>query len=117
MILTIFQQEQLNKLIKKYSKDCEWVISDECIQYKNSMYESVLYGLGSGDTTKHLEEGVGCYTELTYYYDKLCKYFINVYRLTNGNISMIVYKNKGQGIQFTSTIETMVFDKTSRVDK
>lgn len=107
MILSVFQRKKINSIIDKYSKNAEWVICDENTQYKNSEYESVIYGIGTGETKKHLtDETVFNSVELTYYYNKQCQYFVQAYRVIYDNsLTIIVYQNVGTGLNGSKTVE------------
>lgn len=113
MILSINQNRELNKIIDKYSKNAEWVISDENTQYKNTEYESVIYGIGTGETKKHLKDDEVFYdVELTYYYDKQCQYFIQAHKVTyDESLTIVVYKNMGTGLNGSQKVEKIVVGK------
>lgn len=107
MILSIFQNRKLNSIIEKYSRNSEWVICDENTQYKNSEYENTIYGIGTGETKKHLkDETIFSATELTYYYQHQCQYYIQVHRvLSDNSITIIVHQNIGTGLNGSRIIE------------
>lgn len=113
MILTVNQQKKLNEIIEKYSQNAEWVICDENMQYKNSEYESVIYGIGTGDTKKHLkDDSIFNACELTYYYNLQCLYFIKVYRINYDNsLKIAIYKNIGSGLNGSHLVERLDIDK------
>ena len=61
MILTVKQQQILNDRIKmlcENNRDIEWVSQDECMQYKNTEYESLIIGFGKGEFKQHLKATV-----------------------------------------------------------
>ena len=84
MILTVKQQNALNDRIKMLCEEepsIEWVSQDECMQYKNSEYESLLIGFGKGEYIKHLtDSNVYNDIELTNYYSKQILYFMTVFK-------------------------------------
>ena len=87
MILTVKQQNALNDRIKMLCEEepsIEWVSQDECMQYRNSEYESLLIGFGKGKHTKHLQVSE-MYNdiELTNYYSKQILYFMTVFKKGN----------------------------------
>ena len=88
MILTVKQQQVLNDRIKmlcENNRDIEWVSQDECMQYKNTEYESLLIGFGKGEFKQHLKDSnVYNDVELTQYYAKQILYFMTVFRNGNG---------------------------------
>ena len=54
MILTVKQQNALNDRIRMLCEEepsIEWISQDECMQYRNSEYESLLIGFGKGKHT------------------------------------------------------------------
>jgi len=84
MILTVKQQNALNDRIKmlcEQEPSIEWVSQDECMQYRNTEYESLLIGFGKGEYTKHLTDS-NMYNdiELTNYYSKQILYFMTVFK-------------------------------------
>ena len=95
MILTVKQQQILNDRIKmlcENNRDIEWVSQDECMQYKNTEYESLLIGFGKGEFKQHLKDSnVYNDVELTQYYAKQILYFMTVFRNENG-IVISTYK-------------------------
>lgn len=105
MILSIFQRKKINEVIEKYSKNAEWVVCDENAKYKNTDYESLLYGIGTGLTLNHKrDKSVYSDTELAYYYQSQCNYFIQVFR--NGvTLVVTVHKNMGYGLNGSKTVE------------
>ena len=95
MILTVKQQQILNDRIKMLCEEepsIEWVSQDECMQYKNTEYESLLIGFGKGEFKQHLKDSnVHNDVELTQYYAKQILYFMTVFRNENG-IVISTYK-------------------------
>lgn len=105
MILSIFQRKKINEVIEKYSKNAEWVVCDEDIKYKNTEYESMIYGIGTGLTLNHKrDKSVYNDTELAYYYQSQCNYFIQVFR-KGTTLVVTVHKNMGYGLNGSKTVE------------
>ena len=109
MILTVKQRMALNKLIDQIvleNTDIEWISEDENMQYRNSIYENMLIGLGSGTTTKHYTDYNMCNdVEMTYYYQKQLKYFITLFK-TDSKIKVTTYKTNGNtGMNGSSKVD------------
>ena len=109
MIFTFEQRKAINDtilMIKAHCNDIEWIAEDECLQYKNSIYASMIIGLGSGECVKHLEDSnVYNEVELAHYYGKQCKYFVIVDK-NNDKIKIRVYKSNGNGLNGASLVDT-----------
>ena len=107
MIFTFEQRKAINDtilMIKAHCNDIEWITEDECLQYKNSIYASMIIGLGSGKVTKHLEdENMYNEIELAHYYGEQCKYFVIVHK-NNDKIKIRVYKSNGNGLNGATLI-------------
>lgn len=107
MIFTIEQRRKINETIEQIlaqNQDIEWVTEDECLQYKNSEYASLLIGLGSGEHTKHLQDSeMWNAIELGNYYGEQCKLYIIVDTMGE-NIKIRVYKSNGNGLNNSSLI-------------
>ena len=107
MILTIKQKQRINEILNgllAQNPDIEWVTEDECLQYKNSEYASLLIGLGSGKHTKHLQDSeMWNAIELGNYYGEQCKLYIIVDTMGE-NIKIRVYKSNGNGLNNSSLI-------------
>lgn len=107
MIFTIEQRRKINETIEQIlaqNQDIEWITEDECLQYKNSEYASLLIGLGSGEHTKHLQDiEMWNEIELGNYYGEQCKFYIIVDTMDE-NIKIRVYKSNGDGLLGSSLI-------------
>lgn len=109
MIFTFEQRKAINDtilMIKAHCNDIEWITEDECLQYKNSIYASMIIGLGSGECVKHLEDVNMCSEiELAHYYSKQCKYFVMVDKM-GSKIKIRVYKSNNDGLNGASLVIT-----------
>ena len=109
MIYTIEQINAINatiQIILDHCSDIEWVAPSECLQYKNSIYASMIIGLGSGECVKHLEDVNMCNEiELAHYYGKQCKYFVIVDKM-GSKIKIRVYKSNNDGLNGASLVGT-----------
>lgn len=108
MIFTIEQRKAINETIQKIldlCPDIEWITEDECLKYKNSIYASMIIGLGSGECIKHLkDDNMYNEIELAYYYGKQCRYFVLVDKM-DSKIKIRVYKSNNDGLNGASLVD------------
>lgn len=107
MIFTIEQRKLINETVQAICDLCpdiEWITEDECLQYKNSIFASMIIGLGSGECLKHLkDDNMYNEIELAHYYGKQCRYFILVDKIDH-IIRIRVYKSNGNGLNGASLV-------------
>lgn len=113
MILTVKEQQILNDRIKMLCEEepsIEWVSQDECMQYRNSEYESLLIGFGKGEYIKHLTDSeVYNDVELTNYYAKQILYFMTVFKKGN-KLQINTYKTncpQANGLNMCSKVDVI----------
>lgn len=96
MIFSQQQEEYINDLIQKFSKNIPFyfVIREEERKYINTEYESMMISIGHGDFNKHLQDSsYDSECELVHYYSKTHQlaYVINVFRLNKTDLRVVVY--------------------------
>lgn len=109
MILSVEERRELNEIIDKIiadNKDIEWISEDECVQYRNTEYESIIIGFGKGDRTSHYKKDIGFDTELTHFYQKQLTHFLTIFKVGN-NLKVQVYKTNN-GLNGSTKIDTFI---------